>query len=69
MTFARLERWTVTSGSNVNSRAAVVIRAGGHDWKASAEGNGAVDALNKAWTGRSPTSWRRPVLLAYESMR
>jgi hypothetical protein len=45
---ARLARWTVTSGSNVNSRAAVVIRAGDHDWKASAEGNGAVDALYKA---------------------
>ncbi len=45
---ARLARWTVTSGSNVNSRAAVVIRAGEHDWKASAEGNGAVDALFKA---------------------
>ena len=45
---ARLARWTVTSGSNVNSRAAVVIRAGHHDWKASAEGNGAVDALYKA---------------------
>ena len=45
---ARLARWTVTSGSNVNSRAAVVIRAGDHDWKASTEGNGAVDALFKA---------------------
>jgi 2-isopropylmalate synthase len=46
--FVSLSRWTVTSGSNVNSRAAVVIRAGDHDWKASAEGNGAVDALYKA---------------------
>jgi len=45
---AHLARWTVTSGSNVNSRAAVVIRAGDHDWKASAEGSGAVDALYKA---------------------
>ena len=53
---ARLARWTVTSGSNVNSRAAVVIRAGDHDWKASAEGNGAVDALYKAVDGRWPTS-------------
>jgi hypothetical protein len=44
----RLERWTVTSGSNVNSRAAVVLHAGSHDWKASAEGNGAVDALLRA---------------------
>lgn len=44
----RLRRWTVTSGSNVNSRAAVVLTAGGHDWKASAEGTGAVDALLRA---------------------
>jgi hypothetical protein len=43
-----LERWTVTSGSNANSRAAVVIRGAGHDWKASAEGNGPVDALYRA---------------------
>ncbi len=43
-----LARWTVTSGSNVNSRAAVVLRAGSHDWHASAEGNGAVAALFKA---------------------
>lgn len=45
---AQLARWTVTTGSSVGSRAAVVIHAGGHDWKASAEGNGAVDALYKA---------------------
>jgi 2-isopropylmalate synthase len=44
----RLARWTVTSGSNVNSRAAVVLAAGGHDWQASAEGNGPVDALLRA---------------------
>jgi hypothetical protein len=44
----QLERWTVTSGSNVSSRAAVVIRGAGHDWKASAEGNGPVDALYRA---------------------
>jgi len=44
----RLARWTVTSGSNVNSRAAVVLAAAGHDWQASAEGNGAVDALVRA---------------------
>jgi 2-isopropylmalate synthase len=48
MSGVRLERWTVTSGSNVNSRAAVVIRGAGHDWKASAEGNGPVDALYRA---------------------
>lgn len=44
----RLARWTVTSGSSVNSRAAVVLRAAHHDWQASAEGNGAVDALLRA---------------------
>jgi hypothetical protein len=38
----------VTSGSNVQSRGAVVIDAGTHHWRASAEGNGAVDALFKA---------------------
>ena len=44
----QLTRWTVTSGSNVQSRGAVVIDAGTHHWRASAEGNGAVDALFKA---------------------
>ena len=34
----RLDRWTVTSGSNAVSRAAVVLHAGSHDWKASADG-------------------------------
>jgi hypothetical protein len=43
-----LTRWTVTSGSNAQSRGAVVIDAGKHHWRASAEGNGAVDALFKA---------------------
>jgi 2-isopropylmalate synthase len=43
-----LTRWTVTSGSNSQSRGAVVIEAGEHHWRASAEGNGAVDALLKA---------------------
>jgi len=63
----RLERWTVTSGSNVNSRAAVVIRAGGHDWKASAEGNGAVDALYKAVDlALADILGGHPMLLAYD---
>ena len=38
----------MTSGSNANSRGAVVIAAGDHQWEASAEGNGAVDALFRA---------------------
>ena len=63
----RLDRWTVTSGSNVNSRAAVVIRAADHDWKASAEGNGAVDALFKAVdTALAPIVGGRPLLLGYD---
>ncbi len=44
----RLARWTVTSGSNVRSRGAVVITAGEHEWRASADGNGAIDALYRA---------------------
>src|SRR5437762_9068193 len=43
-----LARWTVTSGSNANSRGAVVIASGDHQWEASAEGIGAVDALFRA---------------------
>ncbi|MDQ3128423.1 MAG: hypothetical protein M3Q66_08230, partial [Chloroflexota bacterium] len=46
-----LARWTVTSGSNANSRGAVVISAGDHQWQASAEGNGAIDALFRAVDG------------------
>ena len=43
-----LTRWTVTSGSSVQSRGAVVVTAGDHHWRASATGNGAVDALFRA---------------------
>ena len=43
-----LTRWTVTSGSNAQSRGAVVIEAGDHHWRASAEGNGPVNALDAA---------------------
>jgi hypothetical protein len=63
----RLERWTVTSGSNVNSRAAVVLRAGPHDWQASAEGNGAVDALLRAVDAAlADVLDGHPVLVAYD---
>jgi len=63
----RLLRWTVTSGSNVNSRAAVVIQAGDHDWKASAEGNGAVDALYGAVDRAvADVLGGHPLLLAYD---
>jgi hypothetical protein len=43
-----LARWTAASGSNVRSRGAVVIASGDHEWRASADGNGAIDALYKA---------------------
>jgi len=43
-----LTRWTVTSGSNARSRGAVVMDAGDHHWRASADGNGAIDALFQA---------------------
>jgi hypothetical protein len=63
----RLQRWTVTSGSNVNSRAAVVLNAGRHDWKASAEGNGAVDALLRAVDmALVDVLGGRPTLVAYD---
>jgi 2-isopropylmalate synthase len=44
----RLVRWTVTSGSNTQSRGAVVLRAAEHRWEATAEGNGPIDALFNA---------------------
>ncbi len=43
-----LARWTVTSGSNSRSRGAVILDAADHHWRASAEGNGAIDALYRA---------------------
>ncbi len=43
-----LARWTCTSGSNTQSRGAVVVESAGHRWEASAEGNGPVDALFRA---------------------
>jgi len=43
-----LARWTVTSGSNARSRGAVIMDAGDHHWRASADGNGAIDALYRA---------------------
>ena len=40
-----LARWTVTSGSNANSRGAVVIAAGDHQWEA--ERSGACEGLRR----------------------
>src|SRR5437762_12075870 len=62
-----LARWTVTSGSNANSRGAVVIAAGDHQWEASAEGNGAVDALFRAVDkALAPVLTGHPRLLSYD---
>ncbi len=63
----RLVRWTSTSGSNMNSRGAVVIHGAGHDWQASAEGNGAVDALLRAVNlALGDVLGGAPLLLAYD---
>ena len=43
-----LARWTVSSASNARSRGAVIIDSGEHHWRASGEGNGAIDALYRA---------------------
>jgi hypothetical protein len=43
-----LARWTATSGSNARSRGAVVIVSGDHEWRASSDGIGAIDALYRA---------------------
>jgi LeuA allosteric (dimerisation) domain len=62
-----LTRWTVTSGSQVQSRGAVVIAAGDHTWRASAEGNGAVDALFRAVDqALADVLTGHPRLLAYD---
>lgn len=43
-----LARWTCSTGSNTQSRGAVVLESGDHRWEASAEGDGPVDALYRA---------------------
>ncbi|MGH2446316.1 MAG: alpha-isopropylmalate synthase regulatory domain-containing protein [Candidatus Limnocylindria bacterium] len=43
-----VERWSATSGSDRPSRANLILRGGGHRWRAHADGNGAVDALMRA---------------------
>jgi hypothetical protein len=63
----QLARWTVTSGSNVRSRGAVVITSGDHAWRASADGNGAIDALYRAVdTALQDVLSGHPRLLAYD---
>ena len=46
-TFA-VEQWAANSASNRASRASLVLTGAGRKWRASAVGNGAVDALLKA---------------------
>jgi 2-isopropylmalate synthase len=43
-----LVRWTVTSGSNSQSRGAVVLTSADHQWEASAQADGPIDALYHA---------------------
>ena len=62
-----LARWTAASGSNVRSRGAVVIASGDHAWRASAEGNGAIDALYRAVDeALAPVLSGHPRLLTYD---
>ena len=63
----QLVRWTATSGSNVRSRGAVVIASGDHEWRASADGNGAIDALFRAVdTALAEVLTGHPRLLAFD---
>jgi hypothetical protein len=62
-----LERWTINSGSNVQSRGAVVIASGDHQWEAKAEGNGPVEALYRAVdTALQGVLTGRPRLMAFD---
>ena len=55
-----LARWTATSGSNAQSRGAVVIAAGDHEWRASAEGTAPSMPSIARWTRRSRRPDRAP---------
>lgn len=62
-----LARWTVSSGSNIQSRGAVVLTSGESQWEASAEGNGPIDALyNAVDTALADVLTGHPRLLAYD---
>lgn len=62
-----LARWTVSSGSNIQSRGAVVLTSGESQWEASAEGNGPIDALyNAVDTALADVLSGHPRLLAYD---
>jgi LeuA allosteric (dimerisation) domain len=63
----RLARWTATSGSNARSRGAVVIASGDHEWRATSEGIGAIDALYRAVDeALAGVLTGRPRLLAFD---
>lgn len=63
----RLARWTVTTGSNVQSRGVVIVESGEHQWEGSAEGNGAIHALLRAVDAAlHEVLTGHPRLLAYE---
>ena len=62
-----LARWTVSSGSNIQSRGAVVLISGDSQWEASAEGNGPIDALyNAVDRALAEVLDGRPRLIAYD---
>lgn len=62
-----LARWTATSGSNARSRGAVVISSGDHEWRASSDGIGAIDALYRAVDAAlAGVLTGHPRLLAYD---
>jgi 2-isopropylmalate synthase len=63
-----LARWTINSGSNVQSRGAVVIASGDHQWEAKAEGSGPVDALYRAVNAAlHDVLTGQPRLMAYDA--
>ena len=62
-----LARWNVSSGSQVQSRGAVVLASGDHQWEAAAEGNGPVAALLRAVdTALAEVLNGHPRLIAYD---
>lgn len=66
-TALHLTRWTVTSGSNSQSRGAVVLGAGERQWRASAQASGPIDALYGAVDkALLAVLGGRPTLLAYD---
>jgi hypothetical protein len=62
-----LARWTCSTGSNTQSRGAVIIESGEHQWRGAAEGNGAIHALlNAVDDALREVLQGHPRLLSYE---